>query len=91
MLLDKMLVWDRDLFGIQHILPGLIISSTIVLRYLECSILISLELVRSVVCFDWVFKVLKCHQFTVKERNGEIKELFPCLARCNWAKEFLFL
>lgn len=25
------------------------------------------------VCFDWVFKVLKCHQFTVKQNNSEVE------------------
>lgn len=25
------------------------------------------------VCLDWVFKVLKCHQFIIKERNGDLE------------------
>lgn len=43
------------------------------MSYLECITLISLELVGSGISglFDWVFKVLKCQQFIIKERYGE--------------------
>lgn len=43
---------------------------------LEYRTLISFELVGSGVYLDWVLKILKCHQFTIKERNGEVGESF---------------
>ena len=94
-LLDKMFFGDILCFllheyfqlwvSLQHILIGLIISLSIVFGKLGVYNPSFLEMVGSGVCglFDWVSKVLKCQQFTIKKCwDGGVPFFFSLGAIC---------